>query len=265
MKRVFVFGVVFMLGLVGVASAQQDLDAITWLAYEKTESGKSRELIGASIKDDGPMYDEMLKNGTLSSWGIAIPINHHLSDDWNYMLWATMAGWGDVQKLQGGFQQMFSTRTPEQMMENQKVYDEATVDGAHHDAIIRHHAGHLGSPDGEVAPKYFHISYWKVAPEGFDGMIGFFKDNVAPILAKHHADGSIASYGISTQELHGDSSWTHVSWYTVSELAAIDAVGKSLDEGLADVDMGPIMSAMDWDSHRDQVLVIVHLGGMSEE
>ena len=92
MKRVFVFGVVFMLGLVGVASAQEDLDAITWLAYEKTESGKSRELIGASIKDDGPMYDEMLKNGTLSSWGIAIPINHHLSDDWNYMLWATMAG-----------------------------------------------------------------------------------------------------------------------------------------------------------------------------
>jgi len=264
MKRVLVFAIVVMMGLVGVASAQEDLDDITWLAYEKSESGKSRDLIGPTIADDGPMYDELLANGTLSSWGIAIPINHNLDDTWNYMLWATMSGWGDVQKLQGGFQKMFSTRTPEQMMASQKAYDDATVDGAHHDAIIRHHSGHLGSPDGGV-PKYFHISYWKVAPEGFDRMIEFYKDNVAPIMAKHHAGGSVASFGISTQELHGDPSWTHVTWYTVSDLAAIDAVGKSLDEGLADLDMEDIMSAMDWDAHRDQVLLIVHMGGMSDE
>jgi len=29
--------------------------------------------------------------------------------------------------------------------------------------------------------------------------------------------------------------------------------------------MKDIMSAMDWDAHRDQVLLIVHMGGMSDE
>jgi hypothetical protein len=211
------------------------------------------------------MYDEMLENGTFSSWGIAIPINHNPTDKWNYMLWATMSGWADVQTLQGGFMGLFASRTPEQMAENQKLYDEATVDGSHHDVIIRHHVHEVLAPGEGEPPKYFHISYWKAAPQGYDAMIDFYKDNVAPIMAEHKASGAVASYGISTQELHADPSWTHVTWYLVSDLATIDAVGTSLDEGMDKDAVANIMPMMDYEAHWDQVLMIVHMGGMPTE
>lgn len=264
MKRAIVCGFGLMLCLVPMASAQDNSGPITWLALEKTESGKSRQLMAASIGEDGPMYDEMLKNGTLSSWGIAIPINHHLNAEWNYMLWATMSGWGDVQTLQGGFEKGFATRTPEQMMENQRTYDEATVDGAHHDWIIRHHVHQLGSPD-QAPPKYFHISYWKAAPHAHDQLIAFYEDQVAPIMAEYHASGAISSYGISTQELHGDPRWTHITWYTVSELSTIDTVGASLDAEMDQAKVAEIMPMMDYEAHWDQVLLIAHIGGMDSE
>jgi hypothetical protein len=252
------------MGLAPLAAAE-DMGPITWLALEKTESGKSRQLIAATIGQDGPMYDEMLANGTLSSWGIAIPINHHLGAEWNYFLWATMDGWGDVQQLQGGFEKMFASQTPEQMAKNQQLYDEATVDGAHHDWIVRHHVHEVTAPGEGPAPKYFHFSYWKAAPQGYEKLIDFYKDQVAPIMAKHKASGAVSSYGITTQELHGDPRWTHITWYTVSELATIDAVGQSLDEGMDDDTIAELMPMMDYEAHWDQVALIVHIGGTSSE
>jgi len=59
----------------------------------------------------------------------------------------------------------------------------------------------------------------------------------AAIMAEHLETGAVASYGITRQELHGDPRWTHITWYTVSDLETIDAVGRSLETGMnVDVD-----------------------------
>ena len=255
-----------VLGLAPLATAEEGPGPITWLSFETTKSGKSRDLIGATIKEDGPMYDELLANGTLTSWGIAIPIAHNAKrDHMNYMLWATMDGWSRVGELEAGFMKLFASRTPEQMAEGQKLYDEATVDGSHHDVIIRHHVHEVPAPGEGTPPKYFHISYWKTAPQGYDAMTEFYKDNIAPIMAPLQASGAVASYGISTQELHADPSWTHVTWYLVSDLEAIDTVSQALDAGLDKDAVAEIMPMMDWEGHWDQVLMIVHMGGMPTE
>ena len=85
MKRWMSLAVFLTIATAPFATAQEEAGPITWLSFETTKSGKSRDLIGATIKEDGPMYDELLANGTLKSWGIAIPITHTPNDHMNYM------------------------------------------------------------------------------------------------------------------------------------------------------------------------------------
>lgn len=262
MKRLISLAVLFLIAAAPLATAQES-GPITWLSFETTKSGKSRDLIGATIKEDGPMYDELLANGTLSSWGIAIPITHTPKDHMNFMLWASMSGWSKVGDLEAGFMKLFATRTPEQMAEGQKLYNEAVVEGSHHDWIIRHHVSQQG--DGSQAPKYFRIGYYKATPGNEGKLTAMYKKYFQPVYQKLLDEGTITSFGLSTQELHGVGDWTHIGWYTMSDLGAIDKVQAATD-GVVTEEMGAeIGPMMDQSAHWDEVLLIVHLGGTNPE
>jgi hypothetical protein len=258
MKRWISLAVLFMIASAPLASAQ-DSGPISWLAFETTKSGKSRDLIGATIKDDGPMYDELLANGTLNSWGIAIPITHTPRDHMNFMLWANMSDWSKVSDLEAGFMKLFASRTPEQMAEGQKLYNEAVVEGSHHDWIIRHNVYQQGS--GDQAPKYFRIGYYKATPGNGGKLTEIYKKHLQPVYQKLLDDGVITSFGLSTQEIHGVGDWTHIGWYTMANLGSIDKVQAATDAAFTPEMGAEIGPMMDPSAHWDQVLLIVHLGG----
>jgi len=262
MKRLISCAVLVLLGLAPLVSAQEEPGPITWFALDTTKGG-SRNLIGLTLKDDGPMYDGLLSSGSLSSWGIAIPITHRPDDSWNYMLWATMSDWGKVGDLQAGFEALFASRTPEEMAASQKAYQEAVVDGSHHDWIVRHQVYEPGAR--EVGPRYFNTSYWKTKPGMEPKLTAFYKDHMQPVFEGLRAAGTILGYGIFTQEIHGDREWSHVTWYSITDLAAIDAVGKALDAALTEADLAEVFPIMEMDAHKDQVLLVVHLGGTTPE
>jgi hypothetical protein len=260
MKRTTILSIALVLALSPLAAADDHWgEAVSWLALEKTKSGKSRDLIGAAIQTDGPMYDELLAAGKLESWGIAIPINHSPDDNFNYMLWATMPSWEQVGDLQAGFQKMFSNRSPEEMAAAQKLYQESTVAGSHHDWIVRHHIRRYA--DSDVQPQYLVMSYWKAKPGKEDQMTAIFKRSVAPVFDRLLEEGTLLGYGITTQELHTDPSWSHVSWTSISDLSAMETVDEALMSSLNEVDMAAFVSVSDWSAHRDQIMLIVHLGG----
>ena len=152
MKRLIILVTLAIIAAAPLAFAHEH-EPITWLAFETTKSGKSRDLIGHTIKEDGPMYDELLANGTLTTWGIAIPIVHTPNDHMNYMLWATMDGWSRVGELEAGFMKLFASRTPEEMAAGQKLYQESVEENSHHDWILRHKV--YRQSDGDQVPKYF--------------------------------------------------------------------------------------------------------------
>ena len=262
MKRLILSAVLVFLALAPLASAQEEAGPITWFALNTTKGG-ARSLVGLTVKDDGPMYDGLLADGTLMSWGIAIPINHRLDDSWNYMLWATMSDWGKVGDLQAGFENLFATRSPEDMEAMQKAHQEAVVEGAHHDWIVRHQVYQPGTRD--VPPRYFSTSYWKTKPGMDEKLTAFYKDRMQPVFEDLRTAGTINGYGIFTQEIHGDPDWTHVTWYALSELAAIDAVGQALDAALTEADLAEVFPVMEMEAHKDQVLMVVHVGGTAPE
>ncbi len=244
-------------------SAQDGPGPISWLAFDTSAPGKSRDLIRMTIEDDGPMYDQLVKDGTLLSWGIAIPINHRLDDQWNYVLWANMADWSKVGGLQAGFEKMFASRTPDEMMAMQAAYNEATVQGAHHDWIVRQQIYRQGS--GDAVPRYLDIGYFQAKPGMDQVMTEFFKNQIAPINEKLLAAGIIKGYGMYTQELHGEQGWSHVAWTSYTNLGDKDKADEMFWANFSDAQMAEAMSLMDWGAHKDQILLIVHLGGMPQE
>jgi len=262
MKRWISLAVLFMIAAAPPATAQES-DPISWLSFETTTSGKSRDLIGATIKEDGPMYDELLADGTLNSWGIAIPITHTPRDHMNFMLWATMSDWSKVSDLEAGFGKLFASRTPEQMVESMKGYNDAVVEGSHHDWIIRHHVYREG--DGSQAPKYFRIGYYKATPGNSDKLTEIYKEHLQPVYQKLLDEGVITSFGLSTQEIHGVGDWTHIGWYTMANLGSIDTVQAATDAAFTPEMGAKISPMMDPSAHWDQVLLIVHLGGTTPE
>ena len=262
MKRWISLAVLLMIAAAPFATAEEP-GPISWLSFETTKSGKSRDLIGATIKEDGPMYDELLANGTLSSWGIAIPINHTPRDHMNFMLWATMSGWDNVGDLEAGFMKLFASRTPEQMAALNKGYHDAVVEGSHHDWIIRHHVHQMG--DGSQMPKYFRIGYYKATPGNGGKVTDFYQKYLQPVYQRLLDDGTITSFGLSTQELHGVGDWTHIGWYTMSKLGAIDTVQAAVDAAFTEEMGAEIGPMMDPSAHWDQVLLIVHMGGMPKD
>jgi hypothetical protein len=156
---------------------------------------------------------------------------------------------------------MFAERSPEASAKSMQAYKEATVGGAHHDWIIRHHVRKYG--DGGVTPRYMSLSYWKAHPGMDQKMTEMYKKSVSPIMDAMVADGTVQAYGIATQELHTDSEWTHVSWASIADLDAMDTMSQALMSGLTEEDMAAFAPLHDWEAHHDQVLLIVHVGGMA--
>jgi hypothetical protein len=263
MKRLIACVALLTVTAVLPLSAQDGPGPISWLAFDTSAPGKSRDLIGMTIKDDGPMYDQLMKDGTLLGWGIAIPINHRLDDQWNYVLWATMADWAKVGGLQAGFEKNFASQTPEQMAAMQAAYKEATVQGAHHDWIVRQRIYRQGSSD--TVPHYLDLGYFKAKPGMDEAMTAFFKNQIAPINEKLLADGIITGYGMYTQELHGEPGWSHVAWTAISDLGDKDRADEVFWANFSDAQMAEAMSLMDWNAHKDQILLIVHLGAAESQ
>ena len=128
-----------------------------------------------------------------------------------------------------------------------------------HDWIVRHHIRRYAESD--VQPRYLVMSYWKAKPGKDEQMTAIFKRSVAPVFDRLLEEGTLLGYGITTQELHTDPSWSHVSWTSINDLSAMDAVDEALMNSLNEVDMAAFVSASDWSAHHDQIMMIVHLGG----
>ena len=262
MKRWNSLAILFMIVAAPLATAQES-GPITWLAFETTKSGKSRDLISATIKDDGPMYDGLLADGTLMSWGIAIPIIHSPRDNMNFMLWATMSDWGKVSDLEAGFMKLFASRTPEQMAASQKAYDDAVEPGSHHDSVIRQ--GVYRQADDGQPPRYLRIGYYKASTGNAGKLTEAYKKYVQPVYEKLMADGVISGYGLAFQDVHGGEDWTHAGWYSMSNLGATDTVEQAVDAVFTPEVAAEVGPLMDPSGHHDQVLLIVHIGGMTPE
>ena len=243
------------------APAQDGEKPITWVAYDKAKPGKLQDAVALAVKG-APVLDKLLADGTITSWGLATPINHEAGFNWNILTWVTLPGWGHVDKWVGSTMQQMQARSEEEAKAISDQESAIYVERSHFDEVLRNE---VLSPQaaGGATPRYILAGMYKAkAGQGEAGVKAW--EPWWQIVDKLKADGKVLSYGLQAQALHSDASFTVRDWYMLPDLAAKAAINAAEADWTADQEAA-FAAAYDSEQHSDVILLILHLGGQEAE
>ena len=260
MRRPKSLCLVLALALALPLAAAAEEGPVTWVSFVTAHPGQSNALSQYLIAQGKENYDPLVASGDILVWGVGQPITHTPDQNYTHGEWAVFANWAAVDKFVQAFMTSQMAKSPEEMAADQEKWLELVVAGSHFDMINR---GHWmgGSPAERVG--YLNLVFIKEA-EGADFM-QVFDTYAKPVLEKASADGAIGTFGVDTQEIHGDHSWTHLVWYEMPGLGARDAVEAGWAAHAASLDDAgrkAMREAMDGaivpETHWDEIVAVLH-------
>ena len=238
---------------------------ITWISYVQSQVGKSNALTEHLKENGAKIYDGLVADGHVLTWGVALPVNHHAGDDWNVVEWVTFRDWAGVDAFMQAFMGMQMAKSPEQMMAEQEKWYSLIEPGSHRDEIWRHQ--HVSPGTGR--PAYIDLSYFPVKPGQAGPLKDLWLENAKSTLDGLQTDGTIGAYGLAGISVHdGVTPPSVVFWTTMPNLAALDtteaafeATDKARGEEATKELMKSFMSKIELEGHHDRLLVVTHYGG----
>lgn len=252
-------------GATAAPAAAQPAAPLTWVAYTQGKAGKTSEWMKHTLKYDAPMYDKLMADGVVRSWGIATPINHRPGFAWNLLTYVTVDDWAGVDKWLGS---VMSTMQARSALESKKIEADfvATEEaGRHHfDEVVRNAILVPGKPGARIG--FYYVAHYLARPGQDAAATQLVKDLVVPLGDKLVAEGAVVGYGLHEQVLHGqfqpDRKWTHRVWYAVADLAGIDRIQAAVAGAVTPALMTRAAEVFDMSAHSDDVLMVLHQGGM---
>lgn len=244
-------------------TAAEHQSRITWLAYSTVKSGKTGDAVKLFL-EDREFYDKLMADGVVLSWGLATPVNHRPDDNWNHLAWVSTASWAKIGDWTAAFQKHLSSRSEEKRGELTKMAEATFEPGSHFDEVVRH-AVYSGMEKGAPGPRYFYIGQYTARPGQAEAATQLFREVAAPVADQLRSEGSVLAYGLQVSYLHGDRGWTHRAWYALPGLGAIDKLVAGFEKATTQEIQGRIERTLDMSAHSDQVLLILHMGGATEE
>lgn len=243
------------------ASAQQASQPITWVAYAMVKPGQTQAAVALAQKYDAPYLDKLLADGTISSWGIATPINHEAGFKWNLLTWVTLPNWANADKWLGAIMQQMGSRSADQNKAIEAEYQAVYAERSHFDDVMRNIV--MSSPtQGGAPPRFILAGMYKAKP----GQEQAGEKSFAPwwpIVDKLKAEGKVIAYGLQSQDLHTDPAFTYRDWYMLPDLSAVDAINAAAQTGWTAQNQAAFEAAFEGEAHRDLILMILHLGGQA--
>lgn len=239
---------------------------ITWISYVMSQPGKGSALSQHIAEGGAKIYDGLMADGKIISWGVGMPINHNAGDAWNVMEWVTFRDWAAVDAFMGAFMGMQMAKSPEEMKADQKEWYSLIEAGSHFDEIARHM---VMVPSTTVKPAYLNLAYFPVKPGQANKLKKIWQEYAQPTMTKLQEAGTVGAFGIAATEIHDGKTPPSVAmWEVLPNLAARDAMDAAFEaaakergeEKEAEL-MKTFMSMVNMDGHHDRIFVITHLGG----
>ena len=257
---------VVVLGMLAAAlpvAAQEAGEPITWVISVTVKPGKFPELEKATETYDKPVFDRLVANGTIMSWGFGRQVIGPPSESGTY--WVTAADWTAMGKVDKAFEDNYKSMKPEDAKEAMTAFYGATVPEKESSSVVRH-VVFKGTPGGSV--NYLARHVYKIKSGKGQAAMKTWKEYNAPVYDKLLAAGVISGYGAAVPEYHDGSGWTHTFWYSFSEMSQIDAMDKAFEE--ADKARGETINETlmsnwtqmhDMDAHWDSLMKVSMYGG----
>lgn len=244
-----------------IAAAQEAMpEVIVWVNSLKAKPGQSEALTGMLIEQGTKSYDPLIASGAIVNWGVALNVAHDGNDPSSHVEWVSFNGWAGVDQFMAAFMAARQSMSAEDMAAMDQAWDASVVEGSHSDLINRGVDFGLGMAG---RPNYIHLGYHNVNPGKSGAMKELWSNGAKPIFEKLAADGDIIAYGMQVPEVHRDQGWTHLTWYSTSNLAARSAVHAAFGE--PSDEMAATMAEVFGEGHVDQILMVVHFNEAGAE
>jgi hypothetical protein len=198
------------------------LPKMTWIRNYQVERGKEAEFMRLVKETFTPVLNELQKNGKILTWGVAVPITIN-EDPWTHVLYMSMPDWSGVEALDQAIDKAQASMTPEMARRSMElgmsVADER-------DVILRHIVQSATPPASK--PKYIVADVHKVKPGREGDAVALFNEWAKPMFTDLAARGHVDFWGFSSHGvavgLTGDADWTHMVWYFLHDLGAMEEV-----------------------------------------
>ena len=258
---------VVMIGMVFAAipaAAQDTAEPLTWLLSVTVKPGKLGDLEKAAQKYDKPVFDKLVADGSITSYGLACQMVGPPTESCLY--WATAADWTGLGKVEKAFEDNRKGMKEAEAKEMMDAFLGVTVPEKETSFVVRHVVFN-GAPG--KTPKYLVRHVYNVNPGKGRAAVTTYKEYNAPVYEKLLASGVIDGYGVAVPDFHVGNPWTHTMWTMFSDLSRMDAIDKAFTE--ADEARGEAvnealdaswMQMHDRDAHWDSLMRISMYGGM---
>lgn len=259
--RLFVSLFVFVIAAAALAQTQQQQPQppqLTWVRFFNVDMAKGDEWVTYQKRLTGGIFNRLMDEGKIAAWGMATPMVLS-GQEWTHVIWATLPKWSGADDINSAFESAMARMTgPEREREMQMM---SAVKSMPRDVVLRHLV--QGAPSSPTPPRYLRITYYTVKPGRSDDVVKLFRETVESRYTDLTKRGVMGAFGLSTQELVTDPSWTHMLWYFTSDMARFDDVRSSV-MGMGTEAWQSLMSRLNEMSEpakmRQEVLRVIEIG-----
>ena len=239
-----------------VPAANASDGTISWVYMYKAESGRTSDLVDLISTHFGPEIERQIAEGNVTGWGIGEVVS--TQGGYTHIEWLNFPNWSAAAAAEVAFEADYEALAKAHKDSMRRGFEEMLEQRSRvrlAQAVVREIRS-----EGN-APKYLFMGEWVARPGMESRLTELYKDVAEPRYRGLLTDGSISAFGMATPVLH-DGDWTHWSWYTGDDIAALGAVAgalpgsQELDETLAEL--------TEPGRHRDTIYRVVHLLGPSE-
>lgn len=218
--RRLIFGLL-ILAVAIPALAQPAPATLTWLRYYEAQPGKERELGQLLVAASKPVLDQLIADKKVVAWGVVVPMSH-TAETWTHAVFVTCADWAGYEALQVRSEAAMAKLSPSERSTFEGQMMAALKPRSLRDVVLRHLSqSPLPSAPPAAKPKYIGVETYVVKPGRQEDAVGLFNEWAKPVFS---GISSIGPWGFSMQELVTTPGWTHMAWFFMTDIGAIDEI-----------------------------------------
>lgn len=208
---------ILLFALCATSAFAQQPPKLTWLRFYQVTPGKDADFMRL-LNDSKAMFDKLTAEKKVAGWGVAVPLTH-TDEPWTHVVYVGLADWAAAEALVKGIESSDAQRSPAEMKRMGEMAMASITPGSVRDIILHHIAQSEAPP--MAPPKYVGVDYYTVKQGRAGDAVTLFNEWAKPLFTEVAAKGKFGPWGFSTQT-NVLGSYTHMVWYFMSDLAALD-------------------------------------------
>jgi hypothetical protein len=258
MRRTLYALIALSIATAALAQTPPPMAQLTWIRYYQANPGKEMEFTKMLSESSKDVFAKLIADKKVLGWGIAIPMSH-TGDPWTHVAYVALSDWSAVEALMQGFEAADAKMSAADLKKMDDMFMSALRPNSIRDVVIHHLS--QGLPSNMNKPKYIGVDTYVIKPGRGEDAVGLFNEWAKPLFSDVASKGKFGPWGLSSQEMVTMPGWTHMVWYFMNDLTALD------EANAAQMGLGPmklkgydvrLRDMSEPDKHQGQILRIVY-------